>query len=149
MGKYAVKKIDEMEGIYGGAFKRARAELGVESFGMAIIDMPPNFERYPTHDHAVDGQEEVFIALRGGGEIEIEDERHPLDADHVAMVGPGVRRKILPGDEGIRVLILGGKAGQAYTPHARTELGEPDPMLDPSLRPENLVSGEAQSPGTS
>ena len=64
---------------------------------MQIIDMPPNFVRYPTHDHAEDGQEEVFIALRGGGEIEIDGERHPLDADHVAMVGPGVRRKVCPG----------------------------------------------------
>ncbi len=51
MSGYAVKKIDEMEAIYGGAFKRARAELGVESFGMQIIDMPPNFENYPEHDH--------------------------------------------------------------------------------------------------
>ena len=72
MADYTVKRIDEMEGAYGGAFKRARAELGVSSFGMAIIDMPPNFEHYPTHDHARDGQEEVFIALRGGGEIEID-----------------------------------------------------------------------------
>src|SRR4051812_40065012 len=118
-----------MEGIYGGAFKRARAELGVESFGIGIIDMPPNFERYPTHDHAEDGQEEVFVALRGGGEIEIDGERFPLDGDHVAMVGPGVKRKVLPGEEGIRVLILGGKAGEAYVPKARTELGQPDPML--------------------
>ncbi|HEY5977617.1 MAG TPA: hypothetical protein VIT85_07145 [Solirubrobacterales bacterium] len=129
MGTFAVKKIDEMEGIYGGAFKRARAELGVGSFGMAIIDMPPNFERYPTHDHGEDGQEEVFVALRGGGEIEIDGDRYPLDDEHVAMVGPGVSRKVLPGDDGIRVLILGGKPGEAYTPHARTELGEPDPML--------------------
>ena len=129
MGTYAVKKIDEMEGIYGGAFKRARAELGVGSFGMAIIDLPPNFERYPTHDHAEDGQEEVFIALSGGGEIAIDGERHPLDADHVAMVGPGVERKVLPGDQGMRVLVLGGVPGEAYSPSARTELGEPDPML--------------------
>jgi mannose-6-phosphate isomerase-like protein (cupin superfamily) len=149
MGNYAVKKIDEMEGIYGGAFKRARAELGVESFGMGIIDLPPNFARYPTHDHAEDGQEEVFVALRGGGEIEIEGERFPLDADHVAMVGPGVRRKVLPGDEGIRVMILGGTPGRVYAPHRRTELGAPDPMLDPSIAPKNLVGGEAGGPGTS
>ena len=65
MSGHAVKKIDEMEGIYGGAFKRARAELGVESFGIGIIDMPPNFEGYPDHDHAQDGQEEVYFTLRG------------------------------------------------------------------------------------
>jgi len=129
VGNFTVKKIEEMEGIYGGAFKRARAELGVGAFGMAIIDLPPNFEKYPTHDHAEDGQEEVFIALKGGGEIEIDGDRYPLDSDHVAMVGPGVDRKVLPGDDGIRVLVLGGKAGEAYEPQARTELGQPDPML--------------------
>ena len=91
-----MKKIDDMEAIYGGAFKRARAELGVESFGLQIIDLPPNFEGYPEHDHAEDGQEEVYLTLRGGGEIEIEGERHPLDADHVARVGPGVSARSGP-----------------------------------------------------
>ncbi|HSC20868.1 MAG TPA: hypothetical protein VLC07_03990 [Solirubrobacterales bacterium] len=75
MSDYTVKKIDEMEAVYLGAFKRARAELGVESFGLQVIDMPPNFDGYPEHDHAEDGQEEVFFALRGGGEIEIEGDR--------------------------------------------------------------------------
>ena len=42
-----MKKIDDMEGIYWGAFKRVRAELGVKSFGIQIIDMP-DFEGYPT-----------------------------------------------------------------------------------------------------
>ncbi len=128
MSTHAVKKIDEMEAVYGGAFKRARAELGVESFGMQIIDMPPNYDNYPEHDHEQDGQEEVYVTLGGGGEIEIEGERFPLDGDHVARVGPGVTRKVWPGAEGIRVLVLGGKAGEAYDAPDITKLGEPDPM---------------------
>jgi hypothetical protein len=128
MGDYTVKKIDEMEAVYLGAFKRARAELGVESFGMQIIDMPPSFENYPEHDHAEDGQEEVFIALGGGGEIEIERERFPLDADHVARVASGTKRKIWPGPEGIRLLVIGGIPGQAYEAPNNSKLGEPDPM---------------------
>lgn len=128
MGEYAVKKIDEMEAVYLGAFKRARAELGVESFGLAVIDMPPNFENYPEHDHAGDGQEEVFMAIRGGGEIEIEGERFPLDPEHMVRVAPGTRRKIWPGDEGIRMVIVGGVPGGPYEPPAVSKLGEPDPM---------------------
>lgn len=128
MSDYAVKRIDEMEAVFRGAFKRARAELGVESFGMQIIDMPPNYANYPEHDHEQDGQEEVFLALRGGGEIEIADQRFPLDPDHVARVSPGVKRKVLPGDDGIRVLVLGGIPGQAYEAPDFTKLGEPDPM---------------------
>jgi len=128
MSDYAVKKIDEMEAVYGGAFKRARAELGVEAFGMQIIDMPPNFENYPEHDHAEDGQEEVFLALRGGGEIEIAGERHPLDGDHVARVASGTMRKIWPGEEGIRVLVIGGKPGDVYDAPEISRLGVADPM---------------------
>ena len=128
MAGHKVMKIDEMEGIYGGAFKRARASLGVESFGMQIIDMPPNYENYPEHDHAEDGQEEVYVTLSGGGEIEIEGERHPLDADHVSRVGSGVKRKVWPGPEGIRMLIVGGVPGSAYEAPGITKLGEPDPM---------------------
>jgi mannose-6-phosphate isomerase-like protein (cupin superfamily) len=128
MSTHAVKKIDEMEAVYLGAFKRARAELGVESFGMQIIDMPPNFENYPEHDHAQDGQEEVFIALRGSGEIEIAGECFPLDDDHVARVASGTMRKIWPGEEGIRLLVIGGKPGEAYDAPEISKLGEPDPM---------------------
>ena len=128
MGTYAVKRIDDMEAIFQGAFKRARAELEVESFGMQIIDMPANYDNYPEHDHEQDGQEEVYITLRGGGELEIEGERFPLDAEHLARVGPGITRKVWPGDDGIRVLVIGGKAGEAYEAPDITKLGEPDPM---------------------
>lgn len=128
MSEYAVKKIDEMEAVYLGAFKRARAELGVESFGLAVIDLPPDFENYPEHDHANDGQEEVFMALRGGGEIEIEGERFPLDPEHMVRVASGTRRKIWPGSEGMRMVIVGAVPGAVYEPPDVSKLGEPDPM---------------------
>jgi hypothetical protein len=128
MGEYAVKKIDEMEAVYLGAFKRARAELGVEAFGLAVIDLPPNFENYPEHDHAGDGQEEVFMALRGGGEIEIEGERFPLDPEHMVRVAAGTMRKVWPGPDGMRMVIIGGVPGGTYEPPDVSKLGEPDPM---------------------
>ena len=127
MGDYAVKRIDDMEAIYGGAFKRARAELGASSFGMQVLDMPPNLEAYPEHDHGEDGQEEVYVVLRGGGEIEIEGERISIDPETIVRVGPGTKRKMWPGDEGMRLLALGGTPGKAYEPVPVTELGAPDP----------------------
>jgi mannose-6-phosphate isomerase-like protein (cupin superfamily) len=122
MADYTVKKIEDMQGAYGGAFKRARAELGVSSFGMAIIDMPPNYPDYPEHDHAQDGQEEVFMALSGSGELDIEGERHPLDPDHAIRVASGTKRKILPGPEGIRVLVIGAAPGKLYEPAPFSQL---------------------------
>jgi hypothetical protein len=128
MEPYEVKEVDAMEAVFRGAFKRARAELGVESFGMQIIDLPPNFGNYPEHDHTHDDQEEVFVAMRGSAEIELDGERHPLDDNHVARVSPLVKRKLWPGEEGLRVLVLGGVPGSVYEPPDLTKLGEPDPM---------------------
>jgi mannose-6-phosphate isomerase-like protein (cupin superfamily) len=128
MSDYEVKQVDEMEAVFRGAFKRARAELGVESFGMQIIDMPPEYEYYPEHDHTHDNQEEVFLVMRGGGEIEIAGERFPLDDNHVARVAPTVKRKVWPGPDGIRMVVLGGVPGGVYEAPDLTKLGEPDPM---------------------
>lgn len=128
MGEYTVKRIDEMEAVYLGAFKRARAELGVESFGLQVIDLPPDFENYPEHDHANDGQEEVFLAIKGGGEIEIDGQRFPLDPDHMARVASGTKRKVWPGAEGMRMVIVGGVPGSVYEAPEISKLGEPDPM---------------------
>lgn len=123
-----VKRIDDMEAIFRGGFRRARAELEIESFGMQIIDMPPGYENYPDHDHSHDGQEEVYLVLRGGGEIEIDGERFPLDPDHAAGVAPEAKRKVWPGPDGIRIAVFGGTPGAAYVAPDFTKLGEPDPM---------------------
>jgi mannose-6-phosphate isomerase-like protein (cupin superfamily) len=128
MADYAVRRIDEMEAIVRGSFKKARAELGVSSFGIQVIDMPPNVDAYPEHDHSQDGQEEVYVAMRGGGEIEIDGERHPIDAETMVRVSAGTKRKLYPGEEGMRVLVIGGVPGEAYAIRDFTELGAPDPF---------------------
>ena len=128
MADYAVRRIDEMEAIVRGSFKKARAELGVSSFGIQVIDMPPNVDAYPEHDHSQDGQEEVYVAMSGGGEIEIDGERHPLDPETMVRVSAGTKRKLYPGDEGMRVLVIGGVPGEAYAIRDFTELGAPDPF---------------------
>jgi mannose-6-phosphate isomerase-like protein (cupin superfamily) len=130
MADCTVKRIDEMEAVFRGAFKRARAELGVESFGLQVLDMEPNEQRYPEHDHSSDGQEEVYIALRGNGAIEVGDDRHPLDRDTMVRVGAGARRKLWPGEEGLRVLVIGASPGRVYEPPELSRLGVPDPLGD-------------------
>ena len=128
MADYTAKRIDEMEGIYLGSFKRARAELGVGSFGMQVLDLPPDFDGYPEHDHSDDGQEEVFVVLRGSAEVEVDGERVAIDPDTIIRIGPSARRKIYSGSEGVRLLLLGGAPGKAYEAPDVTQLGQPDPM---------------------
>jgi mannose-6-phosphate isomerase-like protein (cupin superfamily) len=125
-------KIDEMDAIDGFfegiKFHKAAAGLGVSSLGISIIDLAPGADEYPEHDHSDDGiggqmfakrpqqlgQEEVYIALRGSGTLEADGEQYAIDQDHIARVGPSVKRKIVPGPEGLRLLALGGTPGQAY-----------------------------------
>jgi hypothetical protein len=129
MPDFAISRIDDMEAVVFGSFKRARAQLGVESFGMQVIDMPPNAEQYPEHDHTHDGQEEVFVVLRGSGEIEIDGERHTIDPETMIRVGPEPKRKVWPGEQGMRLLALGGRPGRTYEAPEISKLGAPDPGL--------------------
>ena len=129
MADYTVKKIGEMEAVFRGAFKRARAELGVESFGMQFIDFPANTgDAYPEHDHSEDGQEEVYVVMSGSGEIEIDGETVTIDPETVVRVGPAAKRRIRTASEPMRLLALGAVPGRAYEPPDLSKLGEPDPM---------------------
>jgi hypothetical protein len=40
MTNYTAKNVGEMEAGFGGGFVKARAELGVSSFGLQVIRMP-------------------------------------------------------------------------------------------------------------
>ena len=111
-----------MEAGFGGGFVKARAELGVTSFGMQVIQLPPEYSDYPEHDHAESGQEEVFLVLNGSGWMDIEGERVDLDGDTFVRVGAGSKRKIHSGPAGIRVLAIGGAPGEAYKAPEMTEL---------------------------
>ncbi len=114
MSSYSAKAIDEMQALHHGSVKLAGAELGVESFGMQVLDFPAGFSEYPEHDHAEDGQEEVYVVLRGGGEFEIEEDRVPIDAGRMVRISPSSRRKLHPGPDGVRVLAIGCTPGAAY-----------------------------------
>lgn len=128
MADYTAKRIDDMEAAFRGGFKRARAELGVEAFGMQVIDLPPNFDRFPEHDHAESGQEEVYLLLSGDATLIVDGEEVPLDRGTLVRVGPAARRSFVSGERAPRILALGGVPGKAYTPPDVTKLGEPDPM---------------------
>jgi mannose-6-phosphate isomerase-like protein (cupin superfamily) len=123
MVDYTAKRIGEMEAGFGGGFVKARAELGVTSFGMQVIQLPPQYSDYPEHDHAESGQEEVFLAIGGSGWIVVDGERVELDGDTFVRVGPEARRKVYAGPEGLRLLAIGGAPGEPYKIVPMTELG--------------------------
>jgi mannose-6-phosphate isomerase-like protein (cupin superfamily) len=127
LADFKVVRIDDMEAIAFGTFRRARAELDVSSFGLQVLDLPPNLDAYPEHDHAEDGQEEVYFVLRGGGDIEIDGERFAIDPGTAVSIKSGTRRKLWPGPDGMRVIAIGGTPGAVYRRKDVSELGASDP----------------------
>jgi mannose-6-phosphate isomerase-like protein (cupin superfamily) len=122
MAEYTSKKINDMQAAFGGGFIKARAELGVSAFGMQIIAMPPDYGDYPEHDHAGDGQEEVYVVLDGSGTMDVEGDRFELDKETLVSVPSGIKRKVFAGPQGLRMLVLGGCPGKAYEAPEMTEL---------------------------
>jgi uncharacterized cupin superfamily protein len=128
MADVTVKRLEEFDTIFGGAFRRVRAGLGVSSFGLAVMDLPPGFDGYPAHDHVGDGQEEVYTVLAGRATLTVGGESHELELGVFARVGPLETRKLTTGDEAARVLAIGGSPGKLYVAPAYTEEGQPDPI---------------------
>jgi mannose-6-phosphate isomerase-like protein (cupin superfamily) len=128
MADVTVKRIEDFEAIFGGDYRRVRAGLGVSSFGLAVIDLPPNFTDYPEHDQTHDNQEEVYTALSGRATLRAGDEEHELSPGVWIRVGATEKRKIVTGEESVRVVAIGASPGRPYTPPEFTEEGAPDPM---------------------
>jgi quercetin dioxygenase-like cupin family protein len=114
MADVTVKTLDEFEGAFGGAMKLVRHGLGVQSFGLQVLDFPPNADQYPEHDHSHDSQEEVYIVVEGAATLRAGGEEHELRPGTFARVGPGEKRKLVTGAEAARVIALGGTPGKAY-----------------------------------
>jgi uncharacterized cupin superfamily protein len=128
MADVTVKQIDEFDGAYAGVMKRARAGLGVRSFGMQVFDLPPNLkEGYPNHDHSEDGQEEVYTVLEGSVVLVSGGQQHELRPGVFARVGPTEKRTFRTGEQPVRLLALGGTPGSAYEVQEWTEEGGPEP----------------------
>jgi mannose-6-phosphate isomerase-like protein (cupin superfamily) len=122
MSGYDANSIDELPTLWDGFAKLVRAGLDISAFGANIMDLPPNYST-TSHDEAESGQQELYVALRGSGSVDIEDERLPLDADHLVRVDPGTARVLTSGPDGLRVLCIGGTPGGPYEPQEWSSTG--------------------------
>jgi mannose-6-phosphate isomerase-like protein (cupin superfamily) len=112
MTDVTIKHIDDLESYEGsGRFLFARRGLGVTSFGMNVERFPAGYGDYPDHDHEQDGQEEVYFVVEGSATRHADDEAFELTPGTFARVGPAQKRKLVPGDDGVTLLALGGRPG--------------------------------------
>jgi hypothetical protein len=112
---YAGAAIDELPTLWDGFMKLVRPGLEIGAFGANIMDLPPDY-RTKAHDEGESGQQELYVALRGSGAVEVGEERVPLDPEHLVRVDSGTSRVLASGADGLRVLIIGGVPGGVYEP---------------------------------
>jgi mannose-6-phosphate isomerase-like protein (cupin superfamily) len=124
MDTFTLRQIDELPAIMHGAVKLAADELGVRSFGLQVLDLPPGFPDYPAHDHADDGQEEVYVVLAGSADFDVAGERLPARAGTMVRVDARAKRNLVPGPDGVRVLAIGCTPDGAYERPAGFRVGD-------------------------
>jgi len=118
--KLTVKKTETLNfyqgpgAIEGIKFKSAGSDLGVKSWGMNLLEMSPDCISYPEHNHIKDGQEEVYLVLKGDGLIIVDGVETRIFIGDFLKVVAEANRKIVSGKNGITFLALGGTPGVAY-----------------------------------
>jgi (S)-ureidoglycine aminohydrolase len=105
---------DEMERT--GNWLLARRSLGVGSFGINMVEIPPG-ESIPEHEEVDRDQEEVFCVLEGDAVIVVDGADHPAPAGTLARLDPHPRRTVRnDGDAPALVLIMSAPRSSGYQP---------------------------------
>ncbi|MFY9488032.1 MAG: cupin domain-containing protein, partial [Solirubrobacterales bacterium] len=98
-----------------GKWLYARKSLGVESFGMNLVSIPPG-ESIPEHDEIDRDQEEVFVVLSGSPSMVIDGDETPVRTGCFCRVDPQHKRTVVNnGDEVADVLIVSAPRTSGYT----------------------------------
>jgi mannose-6-phosphate isomerase-like protein (cupin superfamily) len=86
-------------------FRAATKALELEQSGLSYQRIPPGY-RFP-YGHTHERQEEVYVVLRGGGRMKIDDEIVELRELDAVRVPPGAWRGYEAGPEGLEILVIG------------------------------------------
>lgn len=120
---YAATSINALPTLWDGFAKLARAGLDITAFGANIMDLPADYSTV-AHDESQSRQQELYVALRGSGSVDVDGASLPLDADHLVRVDAGTSRVLTSGPDGLRVLCVGGVPGGVYEPPDWSSAGD-------------------------
>lgn len=99
-----------------GAWRLVRRSLGLQSFGMNLVELSPG-ESIPEHDEVQRDQEEVFVVLEGSAAMVVDGRRHPAPGGTFVRLDPQPRRTVVnDGHEPAAVLIASAPRMSGYEP---------------------------------
>jgi mannose-6-phosphate isomerase-like protein (cupin superfamily) len=113
---YTAVDVAELEGEGpGGAVRKVRRALGARAFGFNYITLPPGREGRE-HDHADDGQEEVYVVVRGSGSMRVDGDEVELRPGVFVRVDAETTRLPVAGPDGLEFVTFGAPLDAAYEP---------------------------------
>jgi quercetin dioxygenase-like cupin family protein len=111
-GGFTVLHRDDLERT--GKWSLVRKSLGLQSFGMNVVDIPPG-EKIPEHDETDRDQEEVYIVLSGSPTMIVDGQELPAPAGTFVRLDPEPKRYVVNnGGEPASVLIASAPRSSGY-----------------------------------
>jgi mannose-6-phosphate isomerase-like protein (cupin superfamily) len=83
----------------------ARTALGGKTLGLSLMTLAPNFRIPFGHKH--EGQEEVYVVVRGSGRVKVEDEIVELSQWDAIRFDKNTMRNVEAGPDGIEYVAFG------------------------------------------
>jgi mannose-6-phosphate isomerase-like protein (cupin superfamily) len=101
--------LDDVGANFDGApdleFRMGTFALALERSGLTYQRVPPGY-RFP-YGHTHRTQEEVYVVVRGGGRMKLDEEIVELKEWDAVRVPPGVWRGYEAGPQGLEMLVIG------------------------------------------
>lgn len=111
---FTIRHLDDFE--TNGRWSLVRRGLGVESFGLNVVELEPGYS-IPEHDETGRDQEEVFVVLEGDCVMCVAGEDHPMPKGTFVRVAPEPTRTVRnDSDAPARVLIVSAPTTSGYEP---------------------------------
>lgn len=83
----------------------ARTAVEGQTLGLSLFTLAPNFRIPFGHKH--EGQEEVYVVVRGSGRIKVEDEVVEVGEWDAIRIGKNTMRAVEAGPDGIEYVAFG------------------------------------------
>jgi len=90
---------DDIEAQHG-VVRRLAEPLGVRQFSVNRLELAPGADGRD-HDHAADGEEEVYAVINGSGTLQVDGQDLPLRPGDFVFCSPDTRRLMRAGSDGL------------------------------------------------
>jgi uncharacterized cupin superfamily protein len=111
---FSIVHRDELE--RNGNWALVRRSLGIQAFGVNLVDLQPG-ESIPEHDETGRDQQELFLVVAGSAVIVIDGSEYPAPEGTFARVDPEHRRTVrAEASSPASVLIVSAPTSSGYEP---------------------------------